>query len=97
MAISIDEMGMVEYWSGARNDYGFPSSVDWERKLETDLYEFIKLKQPPRSIAISPTGTLFATVGADRIIRVFDVRSGKIVKRLDESLQRYLDEGKATK
>ncbi len=42
-AISIDEMGLVEYWSGYKGDYKFPDNVQFEYKTDTDLYEFAKV------------------------------------------------------
>ena len=47
MNLSIKEFlywtgGMVEYWSGSSNEYGFPRNVRFESKVETDLYEFAK-------------------------------------------------------
>lgn len=46
VAISMDEMGMVEYWSGAKNAFEFPKSVKFEYKTDTDLYEFCKVIDP---------------------------------------------------
>ena len=43
MIVSTDKNGMVEYWSGPNNDYKFPKNVLYESKMETDLYEFIKV------------------------------------------------------
>ncbi|VDK31508.1 unnamed protein product [Gongylonema pulchrum] len=41
--ISVDVMGMLEYWSGPKCDYEFPSNVKWKYKTDTDLYEFVKV------------------------------------------------------
>uniref|UniRef100_A0A915CQU2 peptidylprolyl isomerase n=1 Tax=Ditylenchus dipsaci TaxID=166011 RepID=A0A915CQU2_9BILA len=98
VAISVDESGMIEYWSGVKNNFEFPaSSVGWEYKTDTDLYEFLKLKQLPACLKISPNGQTFAIIASDRRVYVFDLRSAKIVKKLDESLQRYIELGKETK
>ena len=43
VVISADESGMVEYWSGAAKSYGFPKCVQFEHKIDTDLYEFAKV------------------------------------------------------
>lgn len=43
MAISVDEMGMIEYWSGTKTGFEFPVNIDWEYKTDTDLYEFLKV------------------------------------------------------
>ena len=34
---------MVEYWSGPSTSYSFPRNVLFEQKLDTDLYEFVKV------------------------------------------------------
>uniref|UniRef100_A0A914CWE9 peptidylprolyl isomerase n=1 Tax=Acrobeloides nanus TaxID=290746 RepID=A0A914CWE9_9BILA len=95
--VSIDDMGMLEYWSGSKSNYEFPSNVSWEFKTDTDLYEFVKLKQPPKSIKMNPKGQNFATFSADRWIRIFDVKTGKITHRINETLQNYIDLGKENK
>ena len=41
VAVSADEAGMVEYWSGIKHDLQFPKNVDFEFKTDTDLFEFI--------------------------------------------------------
>lgn len=45
VAASADEAGMVEYWSGVKNDLGFPKNVDFEYKTDTDLFEFIMVSE----------------------------------------------------
>ena len=42
--VSMDEAGMIEYWTGPKYDYEFPTSVQWKYKTETDLYEFAKVR-----------------------------------------------------
>uniref|UniRef100_A0A915AK08 peptidylprolyl isomerase n=1 Tax=Parascaris univalens TaxID=6257 RepID=A0A915AK08_PARUN len=96
-AISIDVDGMLEYWSGPKRDYQFPSNIAWKYKTDTDLYEFLKLKSAPRCLVIAPNGQLFAAVGTDRRIRVFNFSSGKLMKTIDETLQSYLEQAKLNK
>lgn len=86
-AISADEAGMLEYWSGPRRDYAFPEhSTSFQSKLDTDLYTFFRLKKAPTALAFSPDGELFASLTPDRQIRLFAFRSGKLKKVVDESL-----------
>uniref|UniRef100_A0A914YH06 peptidylprolyl isomerase n=1 Tax=Panagrolaimus superbus TaxID=310955 RepID=A0A914YH06_9BILA len=94
VTISIDERGMMEYWSGAKTNYEFPTTVKFEYKTDTDLFEFAKIRQPPKVLAVSPTGNFFATFSHDRSLKIFSVPYGKIIKVLDESLTRYIDEAK---
>ncbi len=35
---------MIEYWSGNKGDFEFPTNIDWQYKTDTDLYEFVKVK-----------------------------------------------------
>ena len=44
VAVSADEAGMVEYWSGIKHDLQFPKNVDFEYKTDTDLFEFIMVR-----------------------------------------------------
>lgn len=85
--VSVDKRGILEYWTGQRGDYGFPKCVRFESKLDTDLYEFVKVQSYPTGLAFSPDGTQFATVSTDRKVRVFRFITGKLTLVLDESLQ----------
>lgn len=96
ITISIDEIGMIEYWSGTKTNFEFPKNIYWEYKTDTDLYEFIKIKQIPKSLIISPNGKTFAIILSDRNIYVFDLLKSKILKKLDESLSCYNQKGKET-
>lgn len=46
---------------------------------------------------MNPKGQNFATFSADRWIRIFDVKTGKITHRINETLQNYIDLGKENK
>uniref|UniRef100_A0A915PG71 peptidylprolyl isomerase n=1 Tax=Setaria digitata TaxID=48799 RepID=A0A915PG71_9BILA len=95
--ISVDSVGMLEYWSGPKRDYQFPDNVKWIYKTDTDLYEFVKVKAPPRCLLLAPNGKSFAAFGADRRIRIFDFASGKLIKMIDETLRSYMDQAAANK
>ncbi|BFZ63513.1 Peptidyl-prolyl cis-trans isomerase cyp15 [Saitoella coloradoensis] len=86
--VSSDIGGMIEYWR-PRGDWSKPSDGSvYDLKSSTDLYEFKKAKSVPTCIAFSPDGTHFATISLpDRQVRVFDFKTGKMVKKYDESLQ----------
>ncbi|KAJ1444550.1 hypothetical protein M885DRAFT_552660 [Pelagophyceae sp. CCMP2097] len=65
----------------------FPAdSVSFRLKVDTDLFELAKRKARPCRIAASRDGTRFAVTSADAKVRVFDFRSGKMVRDFDESL-----------
>ena len=78
VVISADQGGMIEYWSGPKGDYEMPKNVQFESKLDTDLYEFAKSKTYPLSMSVSKDGKHLATLGADRKIRVFRFLKGKL-------------------
>lgn len=65
--------------------------------METDLYEYAKMGSAPDCLKISPDGKVFATYGHDRFIRIFDIKTGKIVKTINETLQKYIEEAKENK
>lgn len=86
--ISVDSSGMLDYWGTHRNDYRFPSSVvQFESKLNTDLYELAKIKQVPHEIAFSQDGQHFAMNCSDRKVRLFRFLTGKLIRVYDECLQ----------
>nr|POE63528.1 peptidyl-prolyl cis-trans isomerase cyp15 [Quercus suber] len=83
--ISADESGMVEYWRPS-GTFEKPENV-FDIKSTTSLFEFKKAKSVPCSIAISPSGTHFATFSfPDRKVRVFDFAQGKLYRTYDESI-----------
>ncbi|KAJ3107107.1 hypothetical protein HDU97_004800 [Phlyctochytrium planicorne] len=88
--ISMDKGGMIEYWEpnlDGNCPQPKPPKIDWSFKSETDLYEFKKAKVIPTSLTLSPDLSKFATFGfADRQIRVFNFRTGKLIRKYDESL-----------
>lgn len=49
-----------------------------------------KEKVVPISLAISHKGEMFAVIGKDKIVRIFDVSTGKIKRKIDESIKVYL-------
>lgn len=65
VAVSVDTTGILEYWSGAKQDYKFPKCARFESKLDTDLFEFVKHKAQLFGLAFSPDGTKFATISSD--------------------------------
>lgn len=89
VALSVDQAGILEYWTGPKTEYKFPRCVLFESKLDTDLFEFAKCKTFPTGLGFSPDGTKFATLSGDRKVRVFKFQTGKLSKVFDESLQRF--------
>lgn len=93
IAVSADDLGMVEYWHGLKKEFSFPGSlVEFDSKMDTDLYVFVKAKVAPTDLVFSPDGKDFATFASDRKIRIFKVATGKVWKVIDESIGNYLSE-----
>ncbi|CAB3404335.1 unnamed protein product [Caenorhabditis bovis] len=96
--VSIDDTGMMECWHGEKGGFEFPKDVlTWEYKLDTDLYEFFKVKTVPVAAEFNPKGRKLATYGEDKKIRIFDIITGKIVHVIDETTQKYINEAKENK
>lgn len=89
--ISVDKAGILEYWQGHKHQYKFPRGVQFESKLDTDLFEFAKNKTYPCGLAVSPNGKRFATLSGDRKVRVFNFHTGKLYRVFDEALQRFTE------
>lgn len=89
--ISVDKIGMVEYWTNLKSDFAFPTNLQFESKLETDLYLFAKSKVTVYNLTFSPDGTKFATIASDRRIRIFTTLTGRVNLVLDETLPRFTE------
>uniref|UniRef100_A0A6B2KZT4 peptidylprolyl isomerase n=1 Tax=Arcella intermedia TaxID=1963864 RepID=A0A6B2KZT4_9EUKA len=87
--ISIDRKGRIEYWDAEpASEHAFPANaVQFKYKTSTDLYEFCKVGTVPTSLEISKDGKLFATMGADRNVRIFQFETGKLYRVYCESLE----------
>ncbi|PKC13234.1 peptidyl-prolyl cis-trans isomerase cyp15, partial [Rhizophagus irregularis] len=84
--LSADTSGMLEYWV-PEEPFGLPKTVSFEFKSDTDLYEFKKMKTSPTSMTFSPDYKQFVTTSiGDRQIRVFRFKTGKMIRKYDESL-----------
>ncbi|TPX34041.1 hypothetical protein SmJEL517_g03184 [Synchytrium microbalum] len=90
VVLSVDDQGYVEYWEPDPSQefpQPLPPKVTWEFKSDTDLYEFKKLQTVPSSLNFSKDYSKFVTFGfGDRIVRIFNFATGKIIKKYDESL-----------
>ncbi|CAO2840156.1 unnamed protein product [Amaranthus hypochondriacus] len=84
--ISSDARGILEYWNPVT--LKFPDSgIDFEMRVDTNLFELLKCKTTVSSIEVSPDGTQFSVTSPDRRIRVFWYRTGKLRRVYDESLE----------
>ncbi len=82
--ISCDAKGLLEIWDP--DTQNVPASATFKYKSDTDLYELAKSKTTAHSINISPDGELFVCMCADKMVRVWRCATGKLYKKIDESL-----------
>lgn len=66
VAVSVDKAGIVEYWTGPKQEYVFPKNVKFTSKLDTDLFDFVKNKTYPTALDFSPDGKKMASISLDR-------------------------------
>ena len=87
LVLSNDEKGIIEIWDP--DTYDFPSDnkrLAFETMSETDLFELAKNKTCALSTQFSNDGSKFAIYCKDRKIRLFDMKSGKLIKTYIETL-----------
>lgn len=93
--ISVDQKGLIEMWDA--DTLGAPEGVTYKYKSDTDLYELAKGKTTAYSVDISPDGELFACVCADKLVRVWRCATGKLYKKIDETISTIQSVGAACK
>lgn len=59
---------------------------------DTDFLDIVKNKTCVLSMTFSNSGLLLATYCRDRKVRLFNVRTGKLIHTYDETLQNYIDQ-----
>ncbi|CAF1433985.1 unnamed protein product [Didymodactylos carnosus] len=98
LVVSCDMGGIVNYWSGKEScQYDIPPKLcQFESKLDTDLFEFIKQQTYPYCLKFSPNGLIFAcltrtieTPITKKKLYLFDTRRGKIMKIYNETNDVY--------
>ena len=87
--VSTDSKGILELWDV--DTHKQPAAAGFKYKSDTDLYELAKNKTRALSLDVSPDGSLFACVCADQQIRLWHCLSGKLYKKIDESLAAACD------
>jgi len=95
--LSGDAKGILECWSGDR-DRGFtpPAGIlNYDSKLDTDLYDLVKIKATPDAISWHPRGIFFLVASSDRVLRLFSTGSGKCLAKYGYSAEACTLEGLA--
>lgn len=65
--------------------------LSFELMTDTDLFELVKHKTCALSCAFSSDGSKLAMYCRDRRVRVFEVKTGKLKKIYNETLETYID------
>jgi len=81
-----NQTGFIEYWSGTTFKHP-PAATTFSLKMDTDLFALAQSKTVGRSLAISKDGSQFAMFCADGRVRVWRVKTGKLRRIYDESLE----------
>ncbi|GBF99133.1 peptidyl-prolyl cis-trans isomerase [Raphidocelis subcapitata] len=87
IAVSTDQKGFIEYWAGTTLKQPPPGALSFSFKLDTDLFVLAQSKTHARSLDVSRDGAQFAAFCADGRVRVWRLRTGKLSRIYDESLE----------
>lgn len=86
LCVSVDGSGMIEYWN-AEGAGAFSTEtgakVSFASKLETDLYDLASAGASACGLCVTLDGRRFALSCTDGFLRVFDLGTGKLRKRID--------------
>lgn len=84
---------MIEIWDP--ETYEFPSNdekkLEYELITDTDFLELARAKTFALSMAVSNNGQLLAIYARDRRIRIFNIKTGKLLRTVDDQTQIYID------
>ncbi|KAI8471687.1 MAG: putative cyclophilin (cyp-15) [Monoraphidium minutum] len=86
VVVSTDQKGFIEYWSASTYKLP-PAAVSFSLKMDTDLFALAQAKTHGRSLDVSRDGSQFAMFCADGRVRVWRLRTGKLRRSYDESLE----------
>lgn len=85
ICISIDERAFLEIWDP--NTFDFPTKLAYKCKIQTDFLQLIQANSAPLSMNISPKGTYVAIMLKDKIIRIFNLKTGKLFQTISENIK----------
>ena len=85
ICISIDDRAFLEIWNPKTFD--FPTHMAYKFKSQTHFLQLLKANSAPLSLNLSPQGNLLAVVLKDKIIRIFNLKTGKLIETISESVK----------
>ena len=88
LIISGDKRGLIEYVDcdsiNSGEGYAGKAKTSFRFKSETDLFELAKNRTWPVALTLSPSGSVFACLTPGRCVLLFDVVSGKVLKKYQD-------------
>jgi WD40 repeat protein len=85
VCFSIDERAFLEVWDPTTLD--FPTHLPYKSKVQTDFLQLLQANSAPLSLSLSPQGKYAAVLLKDKIIRLFNVKTGKLTLTISEDLK----------
>ena len=82
ICLSIDEKSFLEVWDP--NTYDFPTHLPYKCKSQTHFLQLLQANSAPLSMNISPHGTYLSIYLKDKHIRIFNLKTGKLVVTIPE-------------
>lgn len=65
----------------------FPANLLYKCKTDSDFLQLIQAGSTPLSLSLSPKGTYGAILLKDKVIRIFNLVTGKLVHTLTEDIK----------
>jgi WD40 repeat protein len=88
ICVSIDERAFLEVWNP--NTFDFPTHLPYKYKTQTQFLQLLQANSPPLSMTLSPRGTYLAVLLKDKIIRIFNMKTGKLVETISENIKEII-------
>ena len=75
----------MEIWDPSTFD--FPTHLPYKCKIQTDFLQLLSAGSAPFSFNLSPHGNLAAILLRDKLIRIFNLKTGKLILTIHEDLK----------
>jgi peptidylprolyl isomerase domain and WD repeat-containing protein 1 len=87
VCVSVDERAYIEIWDPLTFDFPENKGLTFEFKVDTDYNQLVSLNSIPLAFNLSPRGKYLAIMLKDRILRLFNFKTGKLVLSISENLK----------
>ena len=82
---SLDERSVLEIWDPYT--YEPPLHLSEKFKSQNDFAQLVEANSAPLSLSLSPKGTYAAIMLKDKVIRIFNLKTGKMIDQISESIK----------